>query len=203
MKKFLFTVGLTAVHYLLLSQGIIRGKVIEGETHEALAGATIAIKESSASAIKGSPASTLANNDGTFLIQNVKPGKLTLIISYVGYEQAKILVEVVDDSTSFVNVLMNVDVRVGSTVVLTATARPERVYRFRYNSSSLFLTFPIPVPLRSFGSPAVVFLPFIIVKKRVVSLNSIFKLIQGCLSILLVPCLKQFSTKGNIRSGVM
>jgi outer membrane receptor for ferrienterochelin and colicins len=119
MKKFLLTLFLTTVHYFLLSQGIIRGKVIERQTHEHLAGASIAIK--------GSSASTIANNDGTFLLHNVEPGKLTLIISYVGYEQAEMPVEVVDDSTSFVNVLMNVDARVSSTVVLTATQRRERI----------------------------------------------------------------------------
>src|SRR5687768_12412438 len=119
MKKFSLALFLTTVHYFLLSQGIITGKVIERQTHAPLAGATIAIK--------GSSASTIANNDGSFLLPNLEAGKLTLIISYIGYEHAEIPVELVDDSTSFVNVLMNVDTRVSSTVVLTATKRPERI----------------------------------------------------------------------------
>ena len=103
----------------LFSQGIIKGKVTEKQTNEGLAGATVAIK--------GSSVSVITDNDGNFLLQKIRPGKQTLTFSYVGYESIEMTVEVVDDSTFFVNVPLNVDIRVGSTVVVTASNRPEKI----------------------------------------------------------------------------
>ena len=119
MRKFFLGLLFTTFQYVLFSQAIIRGKVVEKQTNEGLAGATVAIK--------GSAASVITDNGGNFLLQKVKPGKLILTISYVGYERVELPVEVVDDSTYFLNVPLSVDARVGSTVVLTATSRPEKI----------------------------------------------------------------------------
>ena len=119
MRKFLLSVLLIALHYALIAQGSIRGKVTEKQTNEGLAGATVAIK--------GSSRSVITDNDGNFLLPKVKPGKVTLKISYVGYESIEREVDVADNITSVVDAPLNVDARVGSTVVLTASNRREKI----------------------------------------------------------------------------
>ena len=119
MRKFLFGCLLTTLHYVLFSQGTIRGNVTDKQNHQGLPGATITIK--------GASTSVIADNEGNFLLQKIKPGQITLIISYVGYETLEILVEVNENNTLSVNESLNPDTRVGSTVVVTASNRPEKI----------------------------------------------------------------------------
>ena len=51
MRKFFLGLLFTTFQYVLFSQAIIRGKVVEKQTNEGLAGATVAIKGSAASVI--------------------------------------------------------------------------------------------------------------------------------------------------------
>ena len=119
MRTLFLSLLLITFHNVLFSQGIIRGKVTERQTKVGLAGATVTIK--------GSSASVITDNDGNFLLPKVKPGKQTLTVTYVGYKSTEMFVEVVGDSTFFANVPLNVDARVGSTVVVTASNRPEKI----------------------------------------------------------------------------
>ncbi|HEX3164687.1 MAG TPA: TonB-dependent receptor, partial [Chitinophagaceae bacterium] len=119
MRKFLLGLLLTMIHYVLFSQSTIKGNVTDKQTHQGLPGATITIK--------GASTSVIADNEGNFLLPKIKPRKVTLIISYVGYETMEILVEVNDNDTPSVNPSLNPDTRVGSTVVVTASNHPEKI----------------------------------------------------------------------------
>jgi alpha-2-macroglobulin len=72
----------------------ITGKVIDKTGGHAIAGASIYIK--------GSGTGTSTKSDGTFSINNIKPGKCILIIASVGYAQKQVVAEVPADG--FVNI---------------------------------------------------------------------------------------------------
>lgn len=57
----------------------VKGKVIDKETKEGLLGANIYIK--------GTNLGASANLDGSYTIQNIKPGEYTFEVSYIGYEK--------------------------------------------------------------------------------------------------------------------
>jgi iron complex outermembrane receptor protein len=119
MKKFLLGCCLSAFHYVMFSQGTISGRITEKQTQEGLPRATVAVK--------GTPISVITDNDGNYLLQKIKPGKHTLTISYVGYITTEITVEVTDGITLPVNVPLEIDPRVGNTVVVTASNRREKI----------------------------------------------------------------------------
>ena len=103
----------------MFSQGTISGKITDKQTNQGLPSATVAIK--------GTPTSVITDNEGNFLLQKVAPGKVTLTISYIGYETVVTQVDVSDNNTSLVNAYLNVDVHIGSTVVVTASNRAEKI----------------------------------------------------------------------------
>lgn len=64
---------------LLFAQGTgsVGGKITDSQTSETLIGATIMIK--------GTTKGTTTDTDGSYLLDNVGAGKITLVVSYVGY----------------------------------------------------------------------------------------------------------------------
>ncbi len=119
MKKFLLVFLFITFHYVLFSQATISGKITEKQSGEVLPRATVAVK--------GTSISVTTDNEGNFLLQKIKPGKIILSISYVGYETLEISVEVADKNIFGVNESLNPDPRVGSTIVVTASNRPEKI----------------------------------------------------------------------------
>ncbi|MBO9619544.1 MAG: TonB-dependent receptor [Niabella sp.] len=63
------------------SQAVLKGKITDAKTGEALAGATVQLD--------GSHMSVLTNLDGTYLFKQVKPGNYELKVSYEGYKKAE------------------------------------------------------------------------------------------------------------------
>ena len=83
MKKFLFVLLFIAQSFFVFSQEItqrIRGKIFDRETHIGLPGANIFV-------IGSSPfIGTTADIDGNFILNKVPLGRISLQISYIGYE---------------------------------------------------------------------------------------------------------------------
>ncbi len=84
MKKFLLTVTLTLSTFVLLAQGVVTGKIVDGDTGEGLPGATILIE--------GTSLGTVSNINGDFSL-NVPSRGSVLIISYVGFKDLIINLE--------------------------------------------------------------------------------------------------------------
>ena len=120
MKKLILFILMLTVYVNLFSQtGIISGKVIDKHTNEALPGATVAIK--------GRPGSTTTDNLGTFKLWKVDTGNLVLVITYVGYEDKELPVNVSNGETRTVNAVLSLTDQVGNTVVVSASKRPEKI----------------------------------------------------------------------------
>ena len=88
---------------IMYSQNLsgINGQLFDAENNnEPLAFATVSIK--------GSVQKTTANLDGTYSLEDIKPGKYVLVYSFVGYKTQEKTVEVTLDKTSNVNIKMEV-----------------------------------------------------------------------------------------------
>jgi iron complex outermembrane receptor protein len=101
--------------------GRISGKITDKQSGEPLIGATVTVR--------GSGASAISDNDGMFTISNVKTGKITIEISYVGYADVVLTVDVAAGSTASADAALSVSGRPGSEVVVTASKRPEKITR--------------------------------------------------------------------------
>ena len=77
MRKFLLTLFLSLTSVVLLAQESISGRIIDGETEEALIGATVIVK--------GTSNGTITDINGDFKLSGVSPDAI-IQISYVGYE---------------------------------------------------------------------------------------------------------------------
>lgn len=103
------------------NNGKISGKVTDKQNGEPLIGATVTVR--------GSGASALTDNSGSFTLTNVKAGKITLVISYVGYEDIVQSVNVSSGGMATVDAALSVSNRPGNEVVITASKRPEKITR--------------------------------------------------------------------------
>jgi hypothetical protein len=80
----------------------IQGKVTDAANSDPLTGATIKVIEAKTGAI--------ADLDGTFVIEDIAPGKYELEVSYVGYNSKKVKdVVVVDGKATIVDIALSVD----------------------------------------------------------------------------------------------
>lgn len=102
------------------STGSINGKVT-GENNMPLAGATVTLRESGNS--------TVTNNEGLFSFNNVRTGRATLIISYVGFADAVQTVTVNSNAATNAFVTLSTTMRAGEEVVVTASKRAEKITR--------------------------------------------------------------------------
>ncbi|HEX6848179.1 MAG TPA: TonB-dependent receptor [Chitinophagaceae bacterium] len=122
MKKMSICILLIAFCTFLFSQetGSVQGKVIDWQTREALQNATIFIK--------GTKRSTLTDKEGHFVINKISPGRVSLIISYVGYKDTEILVIITGGDTFDINIIgLLADPKEGNDVVVSASKRAEKI----------------------------------------------------------------------------
>jgi iron complex outermembrane receptor protein len=121
MKKTLLPLLLVIFSNLSFSQsnGSVSGKVTDKQTNEALSAATVSIK--------GTAISAVTNNEGNFIIKNLKAGKIVLEISYVGYETIEIAVTITDGEIAMANADLSQDERIGNAVVVSASKRAEKI----------------------------------------------------------------------------
>ncbi len=119
MRQYLvvFVILLNSQYALGQQPGSIRGRVTDGQTGEALIGATIMVARD-----RG----TVTNHDGVFEI--VAPqGSLTLTFQYVGYRSQSIPLNVRPGETQIVNIALMPDVTEIEQVIVSAGRVEQRV----------------------------------------------------------------------------
>ncbi|MFW5759709.1 MAG: TonB-dependent receptor [Cyclobacteriaceae bacterium] len=79
-----------------------------------LPGATVQVKETTI----GSPTGL----NGNFLISNLKPGKVTLVVRFIGYSEKELQVEVKSGETTKVNIGLSPNVVMGEEIIITGQA---------------------------------------------------------------------------------
>ena len=115
-NTFFFTTNVEALHALAIpAGGTIVGKVVEAGTNEPLIGANVVIKGT----VKGS-ASDL---DGKYEIRGVDPGTVVLFVSYMGFKEKEITVEVREGETTELIIELEWQGVEGEEVTITAQAR--------------------------------------------------------------------------------
>lgn len=100
MQKIFTLILILIANFTLQAQkGRVEGTVTDSKTGETLPGATILIE--------GTNKASIADFDGKFSINNIAPGKITLVISYISYTTKKIPdVEVKEGDPLVVNVVL-------------------------------------------------------------------------------------------------
>jgi iron complex outermembrane receptor protein len=98
------------------AQFSLSGTVTDGETGQALPGATIQLT--------GTPRGTTTKSDGTFMLQNLRAGTYALRISYVGFEAVNRSLEVRQNET--VSVALSRSTFTADEVIVSATRANER-----------------------------------------------------------------------------
>jgi len=122
MKKLLFFNLLLFVALVINAQPVqtIRGKIMDKETHATLPGANVILIDDTTTFIGVS-----TDEDGNFRLENIKVGKHSLKISYIGYNDRIIDVTV----TSAKEVILNIELEESAIAmdefVITATKRGE------------------------------------------------------------------------------
>ena len=116
MKKTLLILSILALCFTAKGQGIIAGKVLD-EHNESLAGAHIFLKETSFGAI--------ANSNGQFRLKGIPTGTYTLAVSFIGYETSSQSVDVNDNSTLSLELVMKPgDIQLDDLVVSASADQP-------------------------------------------------------------------------------
>ena len=95
--------------------GAIRGKVFDKDTKDGLPGATVLIK--------GTSLGTAADLNGAFSIPNAPAGEQTVVISYIGYVSASVVVNIPVDGTLQHDVGLQATAIQGKEVIVTAQAQ--------------------------------------------------------------------------------
>lgn len=118
MKRILSILGLITIFMtqMIYAKGVIRGKVIDEKSKEALPYANVVVKGTNI----GSP----ADMNGEFSISNAPSGNQIIVISYIGYETLELEIKVPSSNKAIYKEvgLKTLAVR-GETVVVTAQGR--------------------------------------------------------------------------------
>lgn len=97
LLKFSLLVAFGLFSFVAFSQGIIKGKIVDSETNEALIGASVVLKNTTIG--------TTTNPDGEFTL-NLPAGNQTIQISYIGYNTTSQNVRVSDGQTKNLGTVM-------------------------------------------------------------------------------------------------
>ena len=117
MRRLFFLLCLLIVQMTVMAQSTkISGRITDVKTKEPLSGASVVAKATGIG--------TSTDADGNFSLTLPKAGKVTLVISYVGYADVE---KSVDGGT--VNVELRTSSGMGDEVVVSASKRPEKITR--------------------------------------------------------------------------
>ena len=104
----------------VVENGSVKGYVTDAATKEYLEAVTVAIK--------GSTMGSMTNKKGYYEISNIKPGKYTLVASYVGYGSVEKAITIIDNKTIEVDFqLEQKDVDMNEILVTASTVLPTPV----------------------------------------------------------------------------
>ena len=102
MRKIITTLLLFfLVIFSTVAQNVIKGVVVDSEENNQLKGVAINVKESTVS--------TLTNENGVFILQNLSNGSYVLEISYKGYETQNFPVELTGNTIDLGTILLYED----------------------------------------------------------------------------------------------
>lgn len=123
MKNLIVLLLMLALQVAAFAQSSVRinGKVTDKQTGEPLIGATVTVK--------GSGAAAITDNNGSFSLSNLKAGKTTLLISYVGYEEFTQSVTLENGESKTMDASLSVSNSPGDEVVVSASKRAEKITR--------------------------------------------------------------------------
>jgi hypothetical protein len=93
--------------------GSISGTVTEKESGEFLTGVSVIIKDKAAS--------VTTTNQGFFYFQNIKPGRIILLISHIGYQTVELSVQVIEGENIKVDVALITAHLIADEVVISAS----------------------------------------------------------------------------------
>lgn len=87
LKMLLFNLFILSSQIIFSQTATIQGKIVSSNSKELLTGAFISLKNTGFK--------TISNNDGSFIMNNITPGKYELTVEYVGYasDTRKIMLE--------------------------------------------------------------------------------------------------------------
>lgn len=118
-KNLFFTVLLSLIiPSIAIAQSILNGTIVDSETKEPLAGANIVIKELN----RG----IATNNEGQFRFENLEKGDYTLHITFIGYHDQKLKIDITDKET-FLEIKMIPSSIEMEKVMITATRTKRKV----------------------------------------------------------------------------
>jgi TonB-dependent receptor len=98
--------------------GTIRGRVLDAVTNESLPSANIVIQDPFLG--------TISALNGDFMLHNVPVGSQTLHVSYLGYQEQELAVEVAPGKVQTVNVEMEVNSIMGDEIIIREQASGQR-----------------------------------------------------------------------------
>ena len=108
-------VGLTGVQMTFAApSGKIVGKVTDAATGDALPGANVYLA--------GTAIGTASDLKGNYRILRVPPGNYTLKVTYIGYKEKEVPINILPGQTKKIDLELEFDVVKGQTVVITAQA---------------------------------------------------------------------------------
>lgn len=109
--------------------GLIKGKVSDLKSGESLTGATIQIK--------GTTIGTITDLDGKYVLDNLKAGNYTLIVSFIGYNNMESSVTLTDGEEATLNFEMSTDLIGLNQVIVTGVVNEKAAVESSVSVSSL------------------------------------------------------------------
>ncbi|MFC1568865.1 TonB-dependent receptor domain-containing protein [bacterium] len=116
-----FLAGITLIlgHLMAQNKSVITGHIVDEQTGKSLYGANVLIE--------GTFLGAASNAEGQFIISNIPPGRFSLQISMIGYEQKSIPVSVQVNTTQSVTIQLTPTILKQPTLIITATKRKQRI----------------------------------------------------------------------------
>lgn len=123
MRKIILLMAIIVCSITVIAQttGKVSGKVTDGNTGDPLVGATVTVKRTNNSVITGA--------DGSFVLTNIKPGKATLVVSYIGYADRESTVDVPGAGEATVSIVLQSSGKTEDELVVSASKRAEKITR--------------------------------------------------------------------------
>ena len=120
MRVILFLAVFSALPLVLFGQdaGSIEGRVLDADSTRSLEAANVLLQ--------GTSIGTSVNKDGSFRLRQVPAGAHILRVSYIGYTPQNLAVEVVQNQTLTLEILLEPTILPGQTIIVSAMRARER-----------------------------------------------------------------------------
>ena len=120
MRVILFLAVFSALPLVLFGQdaGSIEGRVLDADSKRSLEAANVLLQ--------GTSIGTSVNKDGSFRLRQVPAGAHILRVSYIGYTPQNLAVEVVQNQTLTLEILLEPTILPGQTIIVSAMRARER-----------------------------------------------------------------------------